>query len=72
MQIAVADAAVRDGDFDLVRTELTWVITERQEFGSCCMGCKSLNLSHVLLRKPHWMVIGPAESPKHRSDLEGN
>ena len=53
MQIAVADAAMRNGNFDFVRTELAWIITERQEFGSRCMGCKSLNLSHIVLRKPH-------------------
>ena len=53
VQIAVADSAMRNGDFDFVRPELARIVTERQEFGSRCMGCKSLNLSHIVLRKPH-------------------
>ena len=52
VQIAVADAAVGNGDLDFVRAELARIITEGQEFGSCCMSCKSLNLSHFVLRKP--------------------
>jgi hypothetical protein len=28
MQIAMTDAAVRDGDFDVVRSEFAWIVTE--------------------------------------------
>jgi hypothetical protein len=31
MQIAVADAAVGDGDFDLVRAELAWFVAQRKQ-----------------------------------------
>jgi hypothetical protein len=31
MQIAVADAAVGDGDFDLERAELAWFVTKRKQ-----------------------------------------
>ena len=65
VQIAVADAAVGDGDFDFVRAELAWVVAEGQKFRSRRMGCKSLNLSHVIA--PNVLVdwlFGPAESPE--------
>ena len=39
VQVAVADAAVGDSDFDIVHPKLAWIVTEMQEFSSCCMGC---------------------------------
>ena len=48
MKIAVADAAVRNGDLDLLRTQLSRVVVEGQKFCPRCMCCKSLNLCHGL------------------------
>ena len=46
VQVAVADAAVGDGDLDLLRAELARIVTKGQKFRSCGMSRKSLNLSH--------------------------
>ena len=46
MEIAVADATVRNGDVHILRADLAWVVLEGEQFCSRCMGCKSLNLSH--------------------------
>ena len=48
MKIAVADAAVGDGDLDFLRAQLAGVVMEGQEFRSRRMCCKSLNLCHSL------------------------
>ena len=46
VNIAMADAAVGDGNLNLLRAQLPWVIAKRQQFCSRRVCCKSLNLSH--------------------------
>ena len=46
VEIAVADAAVGDGDFHFMGSQLPWVVPEREQFSSRRVCCKSLNLSH--------------------------
>jgi hypothetical protein len=48
VKITVADAAVSDGDFNLVRAELAWVVAQREQLRPRRMSRKSLNLSHNL------------------------
>jgi hypothetical protein len=48
VKIAVADAAVGDGDLNFMRTQLARVVVIRQQFRSRCVRCKSLNLAMVV------------------------
>ena len=50
VDIAVANAAMGDGNLDLLRTQRSWIVVVREEFGSRRVRCKSLNFSHVILR----------------------
>ena len=63
MKVAVADAAVGDGDLDLLRSQLAGVILERQQLCSRRMHCKSLNLAHDYVLNPHEME-GAQNSPR--------
>jgi hypothetical protein len=47
VKVAVADAAVGDGDLHLLRTQLAGVVAIGQQFRSRRVYCKSLNLGHV-------------------------
>ncbi len=46
MQIAVADSAMGDGNFDFVWPEFARVVAEGEKFGTCRMSGKPLNLRH--------------------------
>jgi hypothetical protein len=46
MEVAMADAAVGDGDIDILGADFSRVILEGEQFSTRCMGRKSLNLSH--------------------------
>ena len=46
MNIAMTDAAVRDGDLHLLRAESARVVAVGQQFGPCCVHCESLYSSH--------------------------
>ncbi len=52
MKIAVADAAVGNGDFGFVHAQLAGIVAEGQKFRARRMNSKSLYLSHVLLWSP--------------------
>jgi hypothetical protein len=69
MKVAVADAAVGDGDLDLLRAQLAGVVLERQQLCSRRMYCKSLNLAHDYVLNPH-EVDSAQNSRRSECDLE--
>ncbi len=66
VKIAVADAAVGDGDLDLVRAELARVVTERKKLRPRRMSRKSLNMSHDCSAslRTNFSQACPAQFPK--------
>ena len=71
VQIAVADAAVGDGDFDFVRAELAWVIAQRKQLRPRRVSRKSLYLSHNYPRSLNKICQLPAGSPKSAGRRKG-
>jgi hypothetical protein len=47
VQVAVADAAVGDGNLHILRAQLAGFVVVRQKFSACCVSCKTVNLGHV-------------------------
>src|SRR5580698_573283 len=47
MEIAMADAAMGNGNLNLLRSQLAGVVVIGQKFCSCCMSCKAVDLRHV-------------------------
>ena len=70
VKIAVANAAVRNCDLNLLRAYLAWLVVEGQEFRPRGMCCKSLNLWHGLSEFLVGGEIAGFISPRRRSTSE--
>jgi hypothetical protein len=64
MQVAMADSAVGDGNFNVIQPKFAWVVTEGEKFSTCCMSCKALNLSHNYPEALFLIEIVPGNDPK--------
>src|ERR1700679_3197145 len=67
VEIAVADAAMGNGDLHFLRSQFARVITKGKQFCSRCVRCKSLDLRHSLFE----FLVGVGGGPAGFQSLPG-